>query len=1342
MKTPREEQWLRVEELAEQLKQLAPELVAPRLTQLAAEGESPTVLTMLGSWLSLPPLSAPVGVGSVVGGHYELKEKIGEGGMGTVWRARQEMIGRNVALKMIHPALVSSSFRGKFVSEMELLGQLNHPGIVKIFDAGLHEQPDCPPIPFFVMELVPGVRLDQWAKARQGNYVALLLVMAAVCDAVRSAHERRIVHRDLKPGNILVAEDGHPVVLDFGIARLAGAAADEEGGFSGTPQYAAPEQHLGRDHDFRSGESVDVYALGAILFQILSGRKLFPFPKGATLSEMRRMVLESRLPRLSEVLSDCPPFLDEIAARALRRDPADRFYSMAAFGRALTRAAALIHRVEAPPPPWSPSPGAIIPGTGWRLKEKIGEGGAGQVWLGVHDQLLERRVFKFCDTEDKARTLKRELTLFRLLKERVGRNPHFVQLHEVSLDEPPWYLMMDYTDARDLDSWSAAQPGGLTGITEEVRLEIVAQVADALQAAHEAGILHRDIKPGNILVRSGDTNAGIHVLIADFGIGQIVTNELLTLGTRLGFTRTVADLQRSLSGTILYMAPEVIEGNPATARSDIYSLGVVLWQLLIGNLSAAVDPADWPARIADPLLREDLTRCLAGSPEKRWPGAGQLAASLRALPSRREAAARLAAELAARERSAYWRGVARTTAIAATVVAAVLWLAWTAWLQQRRAERARGEIALQQASTLPRADFTIGRRERGMSLLDTAAATVTNRAALRTASAAVLGMADLVRVPSSQRTPKPAASFAVPEATRECARTVTSDGAMIARARDVDGLNGSVELIDAATGRPRAIIERKQFPWVPVAEPALLRFSPDNKLLAVGGAATSRHVLLCNVPDGTVRSYIFQGSNPESFAWHPGGRVAVTGCADSTVRVWDTAAAVRPGQSSLSTNQFDLPPRLDIPALDTPLHMLRGHRGPVQHLVFSTEGRFLASIDGAGYLRVHDGFSRGGLPQLPPPERPVESVPGGSVPPPLLAAEIRLENVQGITQLTAMEDRIVIHRTNAPTEEFRLLPGELPTETHVAPALTDVGWNSNGLELCAITLTDIYWLRSSPLEVFCTSPGKNPVAVSWQHADGFWVLPRDDQFTERRPIHKDGVWDSEKGVTFPLVGAVEGQGARTSVAAAGDGRVAVYRGRRIQFFANHKAAPPDSSFIAHGGGGVFRQILWDQLGRLLGAVFVLEPGRLRLETWVTTADFPPQGRALSPAVLECSRIIPANDGQTYIARGRRGIFRFEPAAARETDIDTSPAARQDAPLMATGDGAFLAVVTDRNLIRLLKLPVGTFFADLYSPRQADVTNLAWDNSGRRLASLTGDGYVQAWSLGPWQDWIARHQLNE
>ena len=236
--------------------------------------------------------------------------------MGTVWRATQKMIEREVAVKMIHPSLVTPAMHERFVVEMGILGRLGHPGIVKIFDAGIHLREDGQVLPFYAMELVDGLPLNRWACAHRDDRGALLGVMSEVLRAVQHAHDRKIVHRDLKPANILVRENGRPVVLDFGIARLAGGARDDlSGGFSGTPLYAAPEQHAGRDRDFRSGESVDVYAVGAILFEILTGRRLFEFPKGTPIAEMRRAIVEATRPRAWRM---CLPIayslLDEIAA--------------------------------------------------------------------------------------------------------------------------------------------------------------------------------------------------------------------------------------------------------------------------------------------------------------------------------------------------------------------------------------------------------------------------------------------------------------------------------------------------------------------------------------------------------------------------------------------------------------------------------------------------------------------------------------------------------------------------------------------------------------------------------------------------------------------------------------------------------------------------------------------------------------------------------------------------------------------------------------------------------------------------------------------------------------------
>src|SRR5262249_41806291 len=204
----------------------------------------------------------------------------------------------------------------------------------------------------------------------------------------------------------------------------------------------------------------------------------------------------------------------------------------------------------------------------------------------------------------------------------------------------------------------------------------------------------RDIKPSNLLIESNDSPAGLHVFVADFGIGQLLTHQLIPGGTLLGFTRTVEDLRTTLARTMLYLAPQVIEGNAATVRSDIYTLGVLFWQLLVGNLKMALDPLDWASRVHDPLLRDDLRRCLAGNPAERWASAGELANSLRALPERRAAAIKRQAELEMRERAAYRNGVLRTATAGLALIVLLGSLGWLAWAKSREAEKGRNALAV------------------------------------------------------------------------------------------------------------------------------------------------------------------------------------------------------------------------------------------------------------------------------------------------------------------------------------------------------------------------------------------------------------------------------------------------------------------------------------------------------------------------------------------------------------------------------------------------------------------------------------------------------------------------
>jgi len=339
---------------------------------------------------------------------------------------------------------------------------------------------------------------------------------------------------------------------------------------------------------------------------------------------------------------------------------------------------------------WRPAVGQEVSNTPWVLEEKLGEGGFGEVWRARHPRMKENRVFKFCFRADRVRTLKRELTLFRVLKEHIGDHPNIVRLHEVYLDEPPFFLEAEYVDGKDLKTWCEVH-GGADTIPLETKLEIVAQAADALQAAHDAGIIHRDVKPGNILVSGDAVNQNsLRVKLTDFGIGQVVSSEVLAGVTGAGFTQTMLSGTSPQTGTHLYLAPELWVGKPASTRSDIYSLGVVLYQLVVSDFKRPLT-TDWAGEVPDPLLLEDIGTCVIGKPEHRLGSAGLLAERLRARPQR-------SADSAARQLALRRRRVARAATIL-LFVAMVVTVGAYLWLRQTRIQWARNR-ALPEAEHL------------------------------------------------------------------------------------------------------------------------------------------------------------------------------------------------------------------------------------------------------------------------------------------------------------------------------------------------------------------------------------------------------------------------------------------------------------------------------------------------------------------------------------------------------------------------------------------------------------------------------------------------------------------
>lgn len=324
------------------------------------------------------------------------------------------------------------------------------------------------------------------------------------------------------------------------------------------------------------------------------------------------------------------------------------------------------------------TPGMSVPGRpNFLLESQLGGSDGSEVWTARHGKTRERRVYKFSLGGERLAALKREATLYRVLRESLGERPDFARIIDWNFESAPYFLECEYAGS-NLANWSSGE-SGFPAMPLAERLDLFRRIAGAVAAAHGVGVLHKDLKPSNVLI-APRADGGWQPCLTDFGSGRLLESERLGDITGMGLTVTGV-LSDSGSGTMQYLAPELLAGQPPTVQSDLYALGIMLYQFVVGDLKKPM-VSGWERDVADVLLREDLALATDGDPARRLASVPELIQRLRDLDARREARERSeAAERSARAaRRAIERSRARRPWVIAAMLALTVGLGTSLWL--------------------------------------------------------------------------------------------------------------------------------------------------------------------------------------------------------------------------------------------------------------------------------------------------------------------------------------------------------------------------------------------------------------------------------------------------------------------------------------------------------------------------------------------------------------------------------------------------------------------------------------------------------------------------------------
>ena len=525
-------------------------------------------------------------VGDTVAGRYVLVERLGAGGMGVVYRARDDMLVRDVALKVLQPNLgQNADLLERFRREARVLARLRDPGIIVVYDLLALDDGRYA----LILEYVPGGSLETEIAKGPMPWSRVAQIGVAAAGALAEAHDAGIIHRDIKPGNILLEPDGAVRVADFGIARIASEGSMTMQGESiGTPAYMSPEQARGEV----AGPGSDLYSLGAVLYAAATGQPPYSTAEGGLIAALAH--ISQPVPDPRAVIPGLPDAAAVVIMRAMQKDPANRFVSAREMMNALRESAALttsdipvpanaagpaIGPVTPPPPAGETRLGGAGPAQGpeleqigpFRITGRLGEGGMATAYLG--DGPSGAAVVKVVRAEvardDGFRQrLQRGLDSMRAVAaaaDAAGQPSAVARVLDADIAaDPPWFAM-EFLPGTTL--WERVERSGPLAPHE---LDAFARaLADDLVQVQQAGVVHGDVKPGNIMLTSQGPR------LVDFAVADVADGASLT---RPG----------SVVGTAAWLSPEQVRGDTASAATDVHA-----WALCV--LYAATGQAPFAA---------------------------------------------------------------------------------------------------------------------------------------------------------------------------------------------------------------------------------------------------------------------------------------------------------------------------------------------------------------------------------------------------------------------------------------------------------------------------------------------------------------------------------------------------------------------------------------------------------------------------------------------------------------------------------------------------------------------------------------------------------------------------